>query len=220
MNMQSWLDLTVEVATIIMGVSAVIVPIWTYNRQKEDRQNEKIEQDNIRKEEKKEQRILRQQDEKLRQWNANYPHRLRFYTEFYDTLFKFVNYRGSIREKLENSGKEIRIEIKIRPMDVLNFCNIFNRLDEEAKMLFGEEISAPVHMIYTMVKSFVDMYNIPDLAMIIDNNNGGTQSGNTFKANLIKLQKSLQEEKMNSQLRYFFKSVLTFPTNKRGHNDE
>lgn len=214
------LELGVKIATIVMGVSAVLVPIWTYWQQKRDHKVDKIEQDKIRKKEKEEQRILRQKEDALRQWNANYPHRLRFYTEFYDTLFKFVNYRGSIREKLENSGKEIRIEIKIRPMDVLNFCNTFNRLDEEAKMLFGEEISAPVHMIYTMVKSFVDMYNIPDLAMIIDNNNGGTQSGNTFKANLIKLQKSLQEEKMNSQLRYFFKSVLTFPTNKRGHNDE
>lgn len=214
------LELGVKIATIVMGVSAVLVPIWTYRQQKRDHKVDKIEQDKIRKKEKEEQRILRQKEDALRQWNANYPHRLRFYTEFYDTLFKFVNYRGSIREKLENSGKEIRIEIKIRPMDVLNFCNTFNRLDEEAKMLFGEEISAPVHMIYTMVKSFVDMYNIPDLAMIIDNNNGGTQSGNTFKANLIKLQKSLQEEKMNSQLRYFFKSVLTFPTNKRGHNDE
>lgn len=164
----------------------------------------------------KEQAKLRKKEDALRLWNANYPHRLRFYTEFYDTLFRFVNYRGSIREKLENSGTETRIEIKIRPMDILDFCNTFNRLDEEAKMLFGKEISAPVHAIYTMVKAFVDHHNIQDLSMIIENSRDRTQPGNNFNARLIALQKDLQEEKMNSQLRDFFASVLTFPTTKKG----
>lgn len=168
----------------------------------------------------KEQAKLRKKEDALRLWNANYPHRLRFYTEFYDTLFRFVNYRGSIREKLENSGTETRIEIKIRPMDILDFCNTFNRLDEEAKMLFGKEISKPVHTIYTMVKQFVDAHNIQDLSMIIENSRDRTQPGNNFNARLIALQKDLQEEKMNSQLRDFFASVLTFPTTKKDSNNE
>lgn len=210
------LDLLVKIATIVMGVSAILVPIWTYNRQNEDRER----QDEIRKADKVEQRILRKQDDDLRLWNANYPHRLRFYTEFYDTLFRFVNYRGSVREKLGNSGTETRIEIKIRPMDILDFCSTFNRLDEEAKMLFGKEISKPVHMIYTMVKTFVDNHNIQDLSMIVENHQAPTQLGNNFNARLIALQKDLQEEKMNSQLRDFFASVLTFPINKKDGNNE
>lgn len=209
------LDSLVKIATIVMGVSAVLVPIWTYRQQKRDYKVDKIEQDKIRKKDKEEQRILRQKEDALRQWNANYPHRLQFYTEFYDTLFRLVNYRGSVRQKLANSGTETRIDIKIRPMDIFDFCMTFNRLDEEAKMLFGEEISNPVHMVYTMIKDFVDMYNIQDLSMIVENNRGSTQLGNNFNARLVMLQKDLQEEKMNSQLRKFFASVLTFPINKK-----
>lgn len=209
------LELGVKIATIVMGVSAVLVPIWTYRQQKRDHKVDKIEQDKIRKKEKEEQRILRQKEDALRQWNANYPHRLQFYTEFYDTLFRLVNYRGSVRQKLANSGTETRIDIKIRPMDIFDFCMTFNRLDEEAKMLFGEEISNPVHMVYTMIKDFVDMHNIQDLSMIVENNRGSTQLGNNFNARLVMLQKNLQEEKMNSQLRKFFASVLTFPINKK-----
>lgn len=209
------LDSLVKIATIVMGVSAVLVPIWTYRQQKRDHKVDKIEQDKIRKKEKEEQRILRQKEDALRQWNANYPHRLQFYTEFYDTLFRLVNYRGSVRQKLANSGTETRIDIKIRPMDIFDFCVTFNRLDEEAKMLFGEEISNPVHMVYTMIKDFVDMHNIQDLSMIVENNRGSTQLGNNFNARLVMLQKDLQEEKMNSQLRKFFASVLTFPINKK-----
>lgn len=205
------LELGVKIATIVMGVSAILVPIWTYNRQNEDRKH----QDEIREADKVEQRILRQKEDALRQWNANYPHRLQFYTEFYDTLFRLVNYRGSVRQKLANSGTETRIDIKIRPMDIFDFCMTFNRLDEEAKMLFGEEISNPVHMVYTMIKNFVDMHNIQDLSMIVENNRGSTQLGNNFNAGLVMLQKDLQEEKMNSQLRKFFASVLTFPINKK-----
>lgn len=205
------LELGVKIATIVMGMSAVLVPIWTYNRQNEDRKH----QDEIREADKVEQRILRQKEDALRQWNANYPHRLQFYTEFYDTLFRLVNYRGSVRQKLANSGTETRIDIKIRPMDIFDFCMTFNRLDEEAKMLFGEEISNPVHMVYTMIKDFVDMHNIQDLSMIVENNRGSTQLGNNFNARLVMLQKDLQEEKMNSQLRKFFASVLTFPINKK-----
>lgn len=205
------LELGVKIATIVMGVSAILVPIWTYNRQNEDRKH----QDEIREADKVEQRILRQKEDALRQWNANYPHRLQFYTEFYDTLFRLVNYRGSVRQKLANSGTETRIDIKIRPMDIFDFCMTFNRLDEEAKMLFGEEISNPVHMVYTMIKDFVDMHNIQDLSMIVENNRGFTQLGNNFNARLVMLQKNLQEEKMNSQLRKFFASVLTFPINKK-----
>lgn len=205
------LELGVKIATIVMGVSAILVPIWTYNRQNEDRKH----QDEIREADKVEQRILRQKEDALRQWNANYPHRLQFYTEFYDTLFRLVNYRGSVRQKLANSGTETRIDIKIRPMDIFDFCMTFNRLDEEAKMLFGEEISNPVHMVYTMIKDFVDMHNIQDLSMIVENNRGSTQLGNNFNAGLVMLQKDLQEEKMNSQLRKFFASVLTFPINKK-----
>lgn len=205
------LELGVKIATIVMGVSAILVPIWTYNRQNEDRKH----QDEIREADKVEQRILRQKEDALRQWNANYPHRLQFYTEFYDTLFRLVNYRGSVRQKLANSGTETRIDIKIRPMDIFDFCMTFNRLDEEAKMLFGEEISNPVHMVYTMIKDFVDMHNIQDLSMIVENNRGSTQLGNNFNARLVMLQKNLQEEKMNSQLRKFFASVLTFPINKK-----
>lgn len=210
------LELGVKIATIVMGVSAILVPIWTYNRQNEDRKH----QDEIREADKVEQRILRQKEDALRQWNANYPHRLRFYTEFYDTLFRFVNYRGSIREKLENSGTETRIEIKIRPMDILDFCNTLNRLDEEAKMLFGNEITRPVHVVYKKVKDFVDLHNIADLSMIVENNRGNTQPGNNFTAMLIGLQKELQEEKMNVELRRFFAAVLTFPANDKGEINE
>lgn len=173
-----------------------------------------------RRHDRKEQAKLRKKEDALRLWNATYPHRLRFYTEFYDTLFRFVNYRGSVREKLENSGTDTRVEIKIRPMDILDFCNTFNKLDEEAKMLFGEEISAPVHAIYDMVKTFVDNHDIQELSIIVENHRNPTQPGNNFNARLIALQKALQEEKMNANLRSFFASVLTFPANEKDGNNE
>lgn len=197
-------EILAQIATCVTGLSAVVVPILTYVWQKKDRKADK-----------KEQELLRRKEDSLRQWNANYPHRLRFYTEFYDTLFRFVNYHGSIREKLDNGGTETRIDIRIRPMDVLDFYNTFNRLDEEAKMLFGSEISDPVHMVYEKIRTFVDEHNIADLSMIIENNKYKTGVGKDFNERLKVLQSELKAEKLNSSLRDFFVDVLTFPIDQK-----
>ena len=100
-------------------------------------------------------------------------------------------------------------------MDVLDFYNTFNRLDEEAKMLFGSEISDPVHMVYEKIRTFVDEHNIADLSMIIENNKYKTGVGKDFNERLKVLQSELKAEKLNSSLRDFFVDVLTFPIDQK-----
>ncbi len=210
----------VGIIALIFSVLATIGTLWWQGHiRKKDLENQDAHwrAENRRWEEERERQVKQQQqDNVIKKWLAEYPYKLKFYTEFYDTLFKFVNYCGSAKSKLDNCGTDTRVEIKIRPTDIQEFCNTFNRLDEEAKVLFGDEIIGPVHMIYEKVKVFIDAFNIKDLSMIIENHKYNTGEGKIFNEKLKELQNELKEEKLNYELRYFFASVLKFPEIKQG----
>lgn len=94
----------------------------------------------------------RKKDIQLQQWNALYPYRLDFITNFYAELFKFTEYK---REIESNS-------IKIPAKDLLDFAVLFNRFNEEAKVLFPQDIQEEVRAVYKIIDDFAKNPNSVD----------------------------------------------------------
>lgn len=94
----------------------------------------------------------RKKDIQLQQWNALYPYRLDFITNFYAELFKFTEYK---REIESNS-------IKIPAKDLLDFAVLFNRFNEEAKVLFPQDIQEEVRTVYKIIDDFAKNPNSVD----------------------------------------------------------
>ncbi|MBN1325157.1 MAG: hypothetical protein JW974_02975 [Alphaproteobacteria bacterium] len=203
-------DWVASIALIFTILSTIITLLWQRHLRKED----KAEQLAIRVRDAEESKNTRQKDDIVRKWNALYPHRLKFYTEFYDVLFQFVNYKGSSKDILTNSGTETFVDIRVRYLDIAHFCSLFNKFDEESKILFDKDIKQSVHIIYQIVKGFMDK-PLPDrdedlasLAVVIES----VQSG--YNKPISKALKMIQERvfdvKLNDELRINFQKQLDF----------
>lgn len=205
MNASDWVA---SIALIFTIISTIGTLVWQGRLRKKDKQ----EQRKIRNNDIEFQNKTRKKDDKMRQWNALYPHRLRFYTDFYDVLFKFVNYKGRIKNKQLGGGREVAINI-ISTTDLIEFCNLFNKFDEESKVLFDKNIQDLVHGIYLKMKTFIDKplpddnRNMSALAFTIENNKDADVS-KALNDQLTLVQQNILDIKLDQNLRDNFKKAL------------
>lgn len=176
-----------------------------------------IKRENILRQKDEQQRIKQQEKEdKIKKWNALYPHRLKFYTDFYDTLFQFVYYSGSNIEKISKNeimGAENKITRTLKISDIVRFCSLFNMFNEEAKVLFSPKIQEETHKIYQLVKDFIDCpikgkrKSLSEYAYILENKIIFPDYKN-IEDNLRDIQKQIQDFKLADSLRYEFQKSL------------
>lgn len=141
------------------------------------------------------------QDREMQTKMAQYPQRLKFYTDFYDNLFRFINLKYSNSTGLS---------------DLNDYCKIFNRFAEEAKILFNNNISQEVHKAYDLIKKLIDDTEIePFISFDISNNNSTKKyNSNTLKQAFEQLQMDVKYLKLDTDLREKFIQVLKLEGNK------
>lgn len=191
-----------SIADILVAITSVFA-LWlsakSYIRENENRKEDE------------KQRIKQQKKEdKIRQWNALYPYRIKFYTEFYDTLFQFVEYKGKPQQTpdatLMNNGV-----IYLNDIDV--FLKKFNKFTEEAKVLFDRKIQKDVRSIYLLVKEFMENpyffnQNEDNYSII------GGHLPNELRENLQQVQHNVRDLKLDEVLRHRFEQILTMEGNR------
>lgn len=186
MTWEGVLTLLVKIATILTGLSAILVPVLTYRWQKRDSKH----------------------DERIRKWAAEYPHKLKLFTDFYDVLFRFVNYTGSSRQRSSRNGGDW-MDIQVRVRDLLNFELQINRIDEECKILFSKDVQEQVHKVYIHINKFINKPITPDNRSIKDlegmlENSRLSEEYNQMTTSLRSIQEEIKNQKIAPNLRNLF----------------
>lgn len=168
-------------------------------------------QNYLRKQDKKEQLKRIEKEDKVRQWNALYPHRLNFYTEFYDTLFQFVEYKGK-QSLTPDASLMDNVLIDLDDIDI--FLKKFNKFTEEAKVLFDKKVQKEVRSVYCLVKEFVEnpysFNNEDSYSSLLD----GAHIQHQLRENLYQVQNNVRDLKLNDVLRHRFEQILTVESNE------
>ena len=208
----------IAVIALVFSVLSTIGILWWQNYL---RKKDKEEQRLLREKDRQEQLERTKKDDAARKWNALYPYRIKFYTEFYDVLYRFVYYNGSDRERLCNSGTQQRTDIRIRPIDIIEFCNKFNKFTEEAKVLFDKHIHQKVKQIYIQVEKFVkeplkqEGKSLIEYTGIIEGNGRDSKVYQFIEEGLRDLQHAVYDEKLNAVLRNEFNKYLQYTDGKQ-----
>jgi len=162
----------------------------------------------------------RKKEDKIRQWNALYPHRLEFYANFYDTLYRFVYY-APVVGKIGKASLAGRIEQKtISTRELCEYGSLFNRYAEEAKILFNKDISERVHKVYEIIQYFINhpFYDsgetIQDLDEEIKSVGNTGPIFNDLAKSLKQTQDKIWELKWDTDLRNRFIRELKLEGNK------
>lgn len=192
------------VAWIALGVSifATVGTLWW--------------QHHIRKKDLIEQRKNADADDQMRKWSAEYAYKLKLFTDFYDVLFRFVNYKGSAQPVLENSGTKTRFRTQLRLSDLQEFYSQINRICEECKVLFPGEIESKVHKVYEIMNNFMcaplcaETDTVFSVADIIENNTNCLVY-KRLQENLEKAQNEIRQLKLEDGLRNLFRTALKAP---------
>ena len=171
-----------------------------------------IWQNYLRKKDKEEQIERIKKEDKIRQWNALYPYRIKFYTDFYDTLFQFVNYQG----KQSSIPDATLMDDVIVNMNEINiFLQKFNKFAEEAKVLFNARIQKDVKKVYLLVNDFVqNPYSADNTKQQYVAFIGANHLQKEIKENLKNIQENIKNLKLDTDLRQAFKQFLTMEGNK------
>lgn len=149
----------------------------------------------------------------IRKRSAEYPYKLKLFTDFYDVLFRFVNYKGSAQAMLENSGTKTRFRTHLRLADLQEFYSQINRIDEECKVLFPGKIERKVHEVYEIMNNFMyaplgaDNCNMFDVVDVIENNSHCMVYKN-LQQNLENAQNEIRQLKLEDELRKMFRAEL------------
>ena len=183
---------------LLVSIAATIGTLWWQNR--------------IRQKDKEQQKEDKKADDAMRKWSAEYPHKLKLFTDFYDVLFRFVNYKGSPRQMPVSSGKDMTF-VQIHIDDLLEFYSQINRIDEECKILFPGAIERKVHEVYDIMYKFIhsevcsekgNMFNAID---VIENQKQSLVY-KTMRENLEKAQEDIKYLKLEDDLRQKFIKAL------------
>lgn len=172
-------------------------------------------QHHVRKKDLVEQRKNADADEKMRKWSAAYPYKLKLFTDFYDVLFRFVNYKGSPRQMPVNKGKDMMF-VQIHVADLQEFYSQINRICEECKVLFPGEIESKVHKVYEIMNNFMyaklgnELGNMFDSIAVIENNTC-CLAYNKLQENLERAQNEIRQLKLEDGLRNLFRAALQAP---------
>lgn len=143
----------------------------------------------------------RKRDTEQQQWNALYPHRLKFYAEFYDNLFKLLNC---------NKNRTSTSICK----DLKNYCVIFNKFTEDSKVLFDEEIQNSVSVVYDLLFKFLNNNNIHIEGQARAVKNLWENQNDGFNDKLNNLLQEIKNAKLDTDLREKFMKVLKLEGNK------
>lgn len=161
----------------------------------------------------------RKKDIELQQWNALYPHRLNFYTDFFKTYNHFVNYTEEafdvkIPNVLGNSQERV-----IKPKELFNFVQKFYNFCEEAKILFDKDISDLVCNVYGIIQDlgYQPLSNIGETLQDLSTEISSIENEEEYtavKEKLLSIQSQLLDLKWDTDLREKFIQVLKLEGNK------
>lgn len=197
-------------AIIALGFSilSTIGILWWQNYL---RKKDKEEQSQIRESDKKEEQLRTKKEDAVRKWNALYPYRIKFYTEFYDALFRFLN----VCDKAK-SDSYLAENIKNQKENLQEYRSLFNKFTEEAKVLFDEYIQSRVRCIYDEIDMFlndimVETIDKLDILVKIDK----PENIQYHLSQKIKvLIQNIKDLKLDTDLRQKFEQILTMKGNK------
>lgn len=111
------------IADVLVAITSVVALCYTGKAYKRENENRKM-------------------DIKLQQWNALYPHRLEFYTDFYKSVFDFLHY---------NTNEDVDPKQVVDDMDM--FFKNFEIYNKEVDVLFSSNdlIKQAIHRFYTTI---------------------------------------------------------------------
>ncbi len=187
-------DLSVSsIADILVAITSVIalcLSVKSYIRENKNRK--KDENQRIKQQEK---------EDAIRKWNALYPHRLEFYTSFYDYLFKLLNCNK------HRSPYVICKELK-------DYCAKFNKLTEDSKVLFDDEIYSSVRRVYDLLYAFLNNNHISIEGQAKAVKNLWGKKEDKFTNKLDSLLQEVKNAKLDTDLRNKFLKVFKMEGNK------
>lgn len=199
-----------SIADILVAITSVValwLAIKSFIRENENRKEDE------------KQRIQQQKKEDaVRLWSAKYPYKLKLFTEYYDTLYRFVNYKGSVKEKI-GSNKTTLSQCRIRATDIMDMCSLLNQYTEEAKVLFSQPIQDEIKENYKKVENFIndpigEGKSLFEYTNILENNDRGQHLYSQINENLKILQQEIKDEKMMDLSRKKFDKELKLEGNK------
>lgn len=179
-----------DILVAITSVSALWLSAKSYIRENENRKED--EKQRIKQQEK---------EEAIRKWNALYPHRLEFYTSFYDNLFKLLNC---------NKNRSTSIICN----DLKDYCIKFNKLTEDSKVLFDDEICSSVRRVYDLLFNFLNNNDISMVGQAKAVENLWENKVNGFTYEFDCLLKEIENSKLDTDLRNKFIKVFKMEDNK------
>lgn len=165
------------------------------------------------------QNYLRKKDIELQQWNALYPHRLEFYTNFFKTYNQFVNYtETSFEVKLPNRVGTSQERV-FNTKELLSIIQKFYNFCEEAKILFDKDISDLVCNVYGIIQGlgYQPLSNIGETLQDLSTEISSVENEEEYtvvKEKLLSIQSQLLDLKWNTDLKEKFIQVLKLEGNK------
>lgn len=201
-----------------VAIIALLVSLITFGLQWRDRKKDRKEQRKLREQDRQEQLERTQKEDAVRIWNAEYPYKLKLFTEYYDTLYRFVNYQGSVKEKTGSNATTLS-QCRIRATDIMDMCSLLNKYTEEAKVLFSQPIQKEIKTNYRKVEAFLNNpigqgKSLFEYTNILENNDRGQNVYNQISENLKTLQQEIKDEKMMDLSRKKFDKELKLEGNK------
>ena len=133
-----------------VAVIALIVSLITFKLKWNDRKKDRKEQQDLREQDKKEQIERTKKEDEIRQWNALYPHRLDFYSGFYDDLYKLLQLHKDMDKRTLSLA-----ETKIPSQEMYSLLNAFKRYKDTAMVLFNSTIHTEVSKVYDILNEYI-----------------------------------------------------------------
>lgn len=200
-----WGAIAAIISAVIAAIS-LLFTVYSNAQQRTLRKEDMDEQRQIRQQDLEHDQKLVEQDDKISKWNALFPHRLKLYTDLYDTLFAFINYKIQNKSEPSITGKIYPDKDKTIS-GLINFCKLFNKYDDEAKMLFGGDVSSKIHEIYLISKQVLDDigYNTE-----LSNTELAKIKVDTIETKLADYQREIKLRKLEPELRENFRKYLQF----------
>ena len=201
-----------------VAIIALVVSLITFGLQWKDRKKDKKEQRKLREQDRQEQLERTKKEDAVRLWSAKYPYKLKLFTEYYDTLYRFVNYKGSVKEKIGSNATTLS-QCRIRATDIMDMCSLLNQYTEEAKVLFSQPIQDEKKENYKKVENFINDpigkgKSLFEYTNILENNDRGQHLYSQINENLKILQQEIKDEKMMDLSRKKFDKELKLEGNK------
>lgn len=200
-------DWTAVIALVFSVLSTIGILWWQNYLRKKDKEEQSL----IRESDKKEEQIRIKKEDAVRKWNALYPYRIKFYTEFYDALFRFLN----VCDKAK-SDSYLAENIKNQKENLQEYRSLFNKFTEEAKVLFDEYIQSRVRCVYDEIDIFLNdimvetIDNLDVLVKIDKLKNIQYHLSQKIKV----LMQNIKDLKLDTDLRQKFEQILTMEGNK------